>query len=111
MGSLIQRFLSFDRLMGVALVRVIYYFGLALICGGIVIGVMLGVMTLVADLGRGVVQMIAIPAVGAVVLMLWRFVCEVFVVVFEMNNHLHDLRDAVYGAPPASPPDPNAPHF
>ena len=110
MRDIFQRFWSFERLLGVGLVQVLYYFGLALICGGMVIGLVLGVMTLVSDPGRGVVQMIAAPAVGAVVLVLWRFVCEVFVVVFEMNNHLHDLRDAVYSAPPTSPPA-DAPQF
>ena len=110
MQNLIKRLLSFDRLLGVGLVQIIYYFGLVCICGGILIGLLFALMRLMADPGAGLMMMLAIPAVGAVVLMLWRFVCEVFVVAFEMNERLGDLRNAVYGAP-ATPPGPDAPHF
>ena len=110
MGELIKRFWSFDRLLGVDLVKLIYYFGLAAIVVGIAIGMMLGVITLMSDLGRGFVQIIAVPAVGAVVIVYWRFVCEFFMVVFQMNDRLGDLRDTVMGGAPP-PPDPNAPQF
>ena len=111
MANLVKRFLSFYTLLGVGLARLIYYFGLVVICGGIVLGVLASFLTFAAgNISGGLMQLIAIPAVGLVVLVLWRFVCEIFVVLFEMNAHLSDLRNAVYNAP-AAPPDPNAPHF
>lgn len=109
MPNLIKRFLSFDQLLGVGLVRIMYYVGLIGICAGIVIMWMMGFVTLTSDIGGGVMQIIAVPAVGLVLLVLWRFTCELFIVWFEMNERLGDLRNAVYGAPPA--PDPNAPQF
>ena len=109
MPDILKRFLSFDRLLGVGLVQIIFYVGLIGICGGILIGMMFAIVTLTSDIGGGVVQLVAIPAVGAVLLVLWRFICELFIVVFEMNERLGELRDAVYGAPP--PPAPDAPQF
>ncbi len=111
MGNLVTRFLSFDNLLGVGLARLIYYFGLVVICGGIVVGVLASFLTFAAgNISGGLMQLIAIPAVVLVILVLWRFICEIFVVLFEMNAHLSDLRNAVYSTP-ATPPDPNAPSF
>lgn len=109
MPNLIKRFLSFDTLLGVGLARIIYYFGLVAICGGIVLGFLGTIMSLAAgNVSGAIMQVLAIPAVGLVAIVLWRFVCEVFIVLFEMNDRLGDLRNAVYGPPR---PDPNAPQF
>ncbi len=109
--NFLKRFWSFDRLLGVDLVKLIYYFGLAAIVVGIAVGMMLGVVTMTsADLGQGFVQLVAFPVVGAVVIVYWRFLCEFFMVVFQMNDRLGDLRDTVMGTPPPAP-DPNAPQF
>src|SRR5215813_10249597 len=98
MPNLIKRFLSFDTLLGVGLARIIYYFGLVVICGCIVIGLFMMIMTLAAgNISAAIMQVLAIPAIGLVCIVLWRFVCEIFIVLFEMNERLGDLRNAVYG--------------
>jgi len=110
MPNLIKRFLSFDTLLGVGLARIIYYFGLVAIAGGIVIGLFLVIMSIAAgNFSGAIMQMFAVPAIGLVAIVLWRFVCEIFIVLFEMNERLGDLRNAVYGPP--RQPDPNAPQF
>jgi hypothetical protein len=79
--------------MGVALVKLVYYFGLAIILGMMLIGVLLAMMRLASDLGSGFVQLIAVPAVGAVALVYWRFLCELFMVAFENHARLGEIRD------------------
>lgn len=111
MQDIVRRFWGFDQLLGVGLVKIIYYFGLIGICAAIGIGLILAIMTLVSDVGRGAVQMIAIPAVGLVALVYWRFLCEFFIVVFEMNERLGEIRDAARGYPAPAPVDPNHPAF
>ena len=108
MGGLLRRLWSFDHLLGVDLVKLIYYVGLIGIVAGAAIGMLFGLVTLTANLGAGVVQLIAIPAVAAVSIVYWRFVCEFFMVIFQMNDRLGDLRNTVMGVPPV---DPNAPEF
>ena len=111
MQNLIKRFLSFDNLLGVGLARIVYYFGLVIICGLVVVIMLASILSFFGgNISGGVMQVIAAPAIGLVALVFWRFACEVFVVLFEMNQHLSDLRNAVYSTPP-TPPDPNAPHF
>lgn len=109
MGGLLKRFLSFDHLLGVDLVKLIYYVGLIGIVASIAIGILFGLVTLTSNIGGGFVQIVAVPAVGAVTIVYWRFACEFFLVVFQMNDNLRDLRNNVMGVAPA--PDPNAPEF
>ena len=114
MNSIIQRFLGFDRLLGPVLVRIVYYVGMA----GLVIFVgatmLMGLLALFGgNVGGGVMQLLAAPAVGAVALVYWRFICELFMLAFLAYERLGEVRDAMNvatGAAPA-PPHPDHPAF
>lgn len=109
MQAIFQRFLSFDRLIGPTLVRIIYYVAAAGIVLMTLIGVLLAIMSIGAgNVGRGLMQLVAAPAVGAVALVYWRFLCELFMLAFMTYERLGEVRDRL--GPPAAI-DPNHPQF
>lgn len=116
MLSIFQRFLNFDRLIGPSLVKLVYYVGAAGIVLAAVGALLMALMTLFAgNFGGGFVQLIAVPAVAAVGLLYWRFMCELFMLAFRGYERLGQVRDlmriAAGQAPPAEEADPNHPAF
>ncbi|MBL8530808.1 MAG: DUF4282 domain-containing protein [Hyphomonadaceae bacterium] len=116
MQTIIRRFFGFDRLIGPVLVRIVYYFGAAvIICVGL-FGLFLALMSLLTgNIGGGLMQLIATPAVAAVGLVYWRFLCELFMLAFLAFERLGEVRDlmriAAGVAPAPSAPDPDHPAF
>lgn len=94
MGSILQRFIGFDRLLGPTLVKLVYYFGAALILGVTALFMLMGLMSVFSgNLGQGAMQLIAAPAVGTVAFIYWRFVCELFMLAFLAYERLGEVRD------------------
>jgi len=113
MQSIIQRFLGFDRLLGPTLVRLVYYFGAAVIVV-MAVGVLLTAVFSLAggNFGTAAMQLLAVPAVAAVALLYWRFVCELFMLAFLAYDRLGEVRDLMRIATgQAAPPDPDHPAF
>lgn len=115
MQALLARFLSFDRLLGTSLVKFVYYVGAAAIAGVALLGLLFAVLAIVGgNFGPGLMQLIAVPAVAAVGLVYWRFLCELFMLAFLAFDRLGEVRDlmrvAAGQAPPAAP-DPDHPAF
>lgn len=113
MTEILRRFLGFDRLLGPALVKIVYYFGAGVIVLVTLGGVLFAIMSLAADLGAGLMRLLATPAVGAVAFVYWRFLCELFMLAFLAYERLGEVRDLMRvatGQAPA-PPDPNHPTF
>jgi hypothetical protein len=113
MQAIIQRFLGFDRLLGPSLVRLVYYFGAAVIVLGAVGALLAAVFSLAGgNIGTGAMQLLAAPAVCAVALLYWRFLCELFMLAFLAYERLGEVRDLMRIATgQASPPDPDHPAF
>ena len=114
MRSIIGRFLGFDRLLGPILVKLVYYFGAAAIVAAVAIALVTAMLALAAgNFGAGAMQLIAVPAVGAVALVYWRFLCELFMLAFLAYERLGEVRDAIYSATGQQLPatDPNPPAF
>lgn len=107
MQSILKRFLGFDRLLGPSLAKTVYYFG----GGVIVMAVLFGVLTALTamfsgNVGGGLMQLLATPAVGAVALVYWRFVCELFLLSFLNYERMVEVRDALRAAIGADPQHP-----
>lgn len=113
MTGILQRFLSFDRLIGSSLVKLIYYFAAALIALMVLGGMLFGFMAIAGgNIGRGLMQLIAAPAVGAVALVYWRFLCELFLIAFMSFERLGEVRDLLRTATGSAPAaDPSHPQF
>lgn len=94
MPEIVKRFLGFDTLLGVALVKVVYYLGLVIIVGSMVIGLFMLIMSVAAgNLDGALLQLISTPAIGLVALVYWRFICEIFLVQFHNHDRLIEIRD------------------
>jgi nitrate/nitrite transporter NarK len=105
----LQRIWGFDQLIGPVLVKIVYYVGLAAIVLVLFATMLTAVLALFGgNLGAGVMQLIAVPAIGAVVLVYWRFMCELFMLAFLAYERLGEIRTLLGGA---SAPDPNHPEF
>jgi hypothetical protein len=113
MQSILQRFLGFDRLLGPVLVRLVYYFGAAVIVVLAGFNVLMAMMAIFAgNIGGGAMQLIATPAVAAVVFIYWRFLCELFMLAFLAYERLGEVRDLMrIAAGQTSAPDPDHPAF
>jgi hypothetical protein len=89
----IKALFTFERLIGPPLVAIIYFFGILGIGGGTLIWMLLGVIRLTSDLGAGLMMLLAVPAIGAVLLVLWRFFCELCMIAFANHELLREIRD------------------
>ena len=97
MSGIVSRFLTFDKLIATGLIKVMYWIG--------VVGI--GLMTIVmlfgalAAFGQGFAQglgmLIMAPIVGVISLVFWRFLCEIYIVIFGMYDRLGNIQEAVGG--------------
>ncbi len=113
MQNFIRHLLGFDRLLGPVLVRLVYYFGAAVIVVLAGFNVLMALMAIFAgNVGGGAMQLIATPAVAAVVFIYWRFLCELFMLAFLAYQRLGEVRDLmrIAAGQPAAP-DPDHPAF
>ena len=94
MQSIVQRFWGFERLLGPVLVKLVYYVAAAFIVLATLFTMLMGLMALLnGNIGQGLMQLIAAPAVGAVALVYWRFLCELFMLAFLAFERLGEIRD------------------
>lgn len=94
MQSILQRFIGFDRLLGPTLVKLVYYVGLVGLAFFTGMTMFVGLMSLFAgNVGQGVMQLIAAPAIGAVAVVYWRFLCELFMLAFLAYERMGEIRD------------------
>lgn len=103
MQSIIQRFWGFDKLLGPVLVKIIYYLGLAMLAIGVFFGVIGGLFMMPNNFIRGAFTLLLSPVLGAVILVYWRFLCELFILAFEAYERLGEIRDRLPASAEARP--------
>ena len=110
MQALFMRFLGFERLLGPTLVRIVYYVGAVVIVCLTLFALLMALLALFGgNIGPGIMQLLAVPAVGAVGFVYWRFVCELFMLAFLAYDRLTEVRDLMRVA--TGTPDPDHPQF
>lgn len=104
MSGIVSRFFSFDKLIATGLIKVFYWIGVVFIALGTLIGMFSG-------FGQGVVQglgMLVLAPIGGIIgLIFWRFLCEVYIVIFGMYDRLGNIQEAL-GAGKAKADEPPA---
>lgn len=85
----LERFITFDRLLGGGLIKAIYYVGLAVILFGSLFDIVLGLIRL--DTNGAV---IVFKALGFLIfgVLIWRFICELGLVIFRISDDLRAIR-------------------
>jgi hypothetical protein len=102
MNDFVKRFITFDKLIATTLIKILYWVGLAGIAvwGLIALVGAFGMMTQSVLAGLG--MLIMVPIGLAVGVLFWRFLCEVYIVIFGIYDRLGEVRDRL-GGPAASP--------
>ena len=90
--TILNQFLSFDKLIGSKLVVIVYWIGLI----GIALGTLAAVFGGLGAMGVsffGGLGAIIFALIGAVVgLLFWRFVCEMYLLLFRMADDVRDIK-------------------
>lgn len=93
MNDLIKRFTSFDKLIATSLIKFLYWFGLAAIALGVVVGLFGAFAMMTQNFIGGLGMLLITPIGGAIGLLFWRFICEVYIVIFGIYDRLGEIRD------------------
>ncbi len=97
MNGIVSRFMNFDKLIATGLIKVFYWIGVVFIALGTLVGMFSG-------FSQGVVQglgmLILAPIGGLIGLIFWRFLCEIYIVIFGMYDRLGNIQDALGGGKP-----------
>lgn len=92
MGNLIQRFISFDKLIGLSIIKVLYFVG----AGFILISTVLGMLGSLAAIGSSPLGAIGgfllTPVFGLIGLLFWRFMCELYILFFKLSEDISAIR-------------------
>lgn len=90
-------FLNFDKLIGTKLIVILYYLGLL----GIGLGAIASLFGALAMMGSSFVNglgMIVMTLIAAVVgVLFWRFICELYLLLFRIADDVRDLKNAKAG--------------
>lgn len=101
---MLSQLLSFDKLIGTKLITILYYLGLIGIVLGLIAGVLSGLGTMVSFSFFGGIGMVIGSIIGAALgLLFWRFMCELYMLLFRMADDLRDIK-AAKAVPPSVPP-------
>jgi len=92
--NLFARFWGFEKLIGSALVKIVYYVGLAGIAVMTLVGMIGGgAMGRFGGFGGGFMGVVVALLLGVAWVVLWRFVCEMSILAFMTYNRLGEIRD------------------
>ncbi|MGQ0742533.1 MAG: DUF4282 domain-containing protein [Alphaproteobacteria bacterium] len=81
-----QDFLNFDKMIAPTLIKFVYWVGLVLILLWTVWSMFMGL-----GFGSGIVHFFVAALTGVVGLLAWRIVCELWMVIFSINERLGAL--------------------
>ncbi len=109
-------YLSFRKMIAPVLIKILFWIVTLLILFCILGSIGMGIYTM--SEGRrdeqkmmGCLMCLAGPIIGVVYVLMWRVVCEFWLVFFEMNDRLREVSDALtgHGVPHLPPPPPMMP--
>lgn len=92
MNDIVKRFTTFDKLIATSLIKLLYWIGLAVIVIGVLVGMFSG---FAKGFGAGIVSIIVAPVAGIIGLIFWRFLCEIYIVVFGIYDRLGEIKDGL----------------
>jgi hypothetical protein len=93
-SNLIARFFDFESLIGAGLIKIVYYVGL--VCAALwALVALAGVLQSSSYMGGGaaLIGLLAVILGLLVWIVFWRFMCELWMVIFKIHDRLGDIRD------------------
>lgn len=98
MGDLIKRFTTFDRLIATTLIKILYWIGLIGALVFTVFAMLGGLIGMPQSFLAGLGVFVGAPIGGALFIIVWRFLMEVYIVIFSIHDRLGEIRDKLPGA-------------
>jgi hypothetical protein len=92
MGDIISRFTTFDKLIATSLIKILYWIGIAVIVIGTLFAMFAGFSN---GFASGLGSLIAAPIGGVIGLIVWRFLCEIYIVLFGMYDRLGNIEKSL----------------
>lgn len=90
--GIIQRFTSFDKLIGTVIVKILYWLGLIVIALGVLYLMLQAFNWMQYDVTRTAFELVMAPVVGLIAVVFWRLMCELYISIFKIANDLHDIK-------------------
>lgn len=90
MSGIVQRFISFDRLIATTLIKILYWIGLVFIILGGIVAMFSGFADSATS---GLLSLILAPIAAFIAILFWRFLMEVYIVIFGIYDRLGEIRD------------------
>jgi hypothetical protein len=94
---MVNQFLNFDKLIGSQLIKILYYLGLIGIALGVIGGVFGGLASMGSGFFSGLGMIIGVIIGGVLAVLFWRFMCELYIILFRMADDLRDIKTAKTG--------------
>ena len=94
---MVNQFLTFDKLIGSKLITILYFLGLIGIALGVIGGVFGGLAAMGSDFFTGLGMVIGVIIGGVLGVLFWRFMCELYMILFRMADDLRDIKNAKTG--------------
>jgi len=97
MNEIVGLFLTFAKLIATGLIKVFYWIGIA----GIALTTLITFLGAFAAFGQsfaaGLGMLIMAPIGGVIAVIFWRFICEVYIVIFGMYDRLGAIQESLGG--------------
>ena len=90
---MLQHFLTFDKLIGTKLIKILYFLGLLGIALAGIAGLFGGIMTLGSSFIGGLATIGTAILVTIIGVDFWRFLCEIYMLFFRMSDDLRDIKN------------------
>lgn len=96
---MLQHFLSFDKLIGTKLIKILYFVGMVVIILSGIASLFGAIMSLGSGFFFGL-KLIGMAIFGTLLaLLFWRFLCEIYLLFFRMSDDLRDIKNHQLGRP------------
>lgn len=92
-------FLSFDKLMSGSIIKLLYWLGLVIIVLFVLASLSGSISTMGWNGALGLLQFVVALVGGVLGVLLWRVICEMYLVFLSMNDRLKEIRDKLPGGP------------
>lgn len=99
--EIVNRFTSFDKLIGTVIVKILYWLGLIGIALSVLFAMFQAFGMMQYNFTGAIGALVIAPIGGLVAVVFWRLMCELYISIFKIANDLHDLKVSKGLKPPA----------
>ncbi|MES2095447.1 MAG: DUF4282 domain-containing protein [Pseudomonadota bacterium] len=96
-GTIINKMLNFDTMIGPVLIKIMYFIGLIGIAIAGLFMLFAGVMALGYQPAYGLLMILLSPIAVIIYALVWRFACEMWILMFKVYDRLGEIKDKLPG--------------